>query len=70
MTSKLINYIYVETTVWQEPTQANHVYVFSEKPTSRTAKAIAYVRAGTKDLYRFKKPMTLDLKGRTFAALT
>ena len=70
MTSKSTNYIYVETTQWQEATQANHVYVFSEKPTSRTAKAIAYVRAGTKELYRFKKPMTLDLKGRTFEALT
>jgi len=56
--------------VWQEPTQANHVYVFSEKPNTRTAKAIGYVRAGTKELFRFKKPMTLDLKGRTFAALT
>lgn len=64
------HYIYLETTVWDEATQPNHVYIFTEVPKLRTAKAVAYVRAGTKELYRFKKPITLDLKGRTFAALT
>ena len=63
-------YIYQETTEWQEAGQANHVYVFTELPKQRTAKTVAYVRAGTKELFRFKKPITLDLKGRSFAALT
>lgn len=63
-------YIYVETTEWQESTQANHVYVFLEAPKNRTAKCMGYVRAGTKELFKFKQPMTLDLKGRTFEALT
>ena len=63
-------YIYLETTEWQEPTQANHVYVFLEKPKNRTAKCMGYVRAGTKELFRFKTPYTLDLKGRTFEDLT
>jgi hypothetical protein len=63
-------YIYLETTEWQEPTQANHVYVFLEAPKNRTAKCMGYVRAGTKELFKFKQPMTLDLKGRTFEALT
>ena len=63
-------YIYLETTEWQEPTQANHVYVFLEPPKNRTARCMGYVRAGTKDLFKFKQPMTLDLKGRTFEALT
>ena len=66
----MTHYIYLETTTWQESTQANHVYVFTEPPKQRTAKAIGYVRAGTKELFRFKKPMTLDLKDRTFVALT
>ena len=69
MTSKLTN-IYVETTVWQESTQPNHVYIFKDPPKGRTARAFGYVRAGTKTVQMFKKPMDLDLKGRTFKALT
>ena len=63
-------HIYQETTQWQEAGQANHVYVFLEVPKLRTAKCMGYIRAGTKELFSFKKPMTLDLKGRSFAALT
>lgn len=63
-------YIYLETTVWDEPNTPNHVYVFLEPPKNRTARCMGYVRAGTKDLFKFKKPYTLDLKGRTFEALT
>lgn len=63
-------WIYLETTEWQEPGQANHVYVFLEAPKNRTAKCMGYIRAGTKELFKFKNPYTLDLKGRTFEALT
>jgi len=63
------HYIFQETTQWADSMDANHVYVFLDKPTSRTAKAMGYVRAGTKELQRFSKPMTLDLKGRTFKEL-
>ena len=66
----MAHYIYLETTKWDEPNQPNHVYVFLEKPKNRTAKCMGYVRAGTKELFRFKTPYTLDLKGRTFEALT
>jgi hypothetical protein len=62
-------YVYVETTKWDEPNQPNHVYVFLEVPKNRTAKAIGYVRAGSKTVEYWKKPYTLDLKGRTFEAL-
>lgn len=68
--SKLTNHIYLETTVWQEAGQPNHVYIFKEVPKNRTARALGYVRAGTKTVQMFKKPMDLDLKGRTFEALT
>ena len=63
-------HIYLETTVWDEPNTPNHVYVFLEPPKNRTARCMGYVRAGTKELFKFKQPMTLDLKGRTFEALT
>ena len=63
-------YIYLETTVWQEAGQPNHVYVFLEKPKNRTAKCMGYIKAGTKELIRFKNPYTLDLKARTFEPLT
>jgi hypothetical protein len=62
-------HIYIETTEWEEPTQANHVYVFLEVPKNRTAKCMGYVRAGSEDLFRFKNPITLDLRGRKFEAL-
>ena len=67
MTSKSTNRIYVETTQWQEAFQPNHIYVFTERPSGRTAKCIAYVKAGTEQVFKFKKPYTIDLRGRTFA---
>ena len=62
-------YIYVETTKWDSDSAPNHVYIFTEVPKNRTAKAIGYVRAGTKTVERWKNPYTLDLRGRTFEAL-
>jgi hypothetical protein len=58
-----------ETTEWSDG-GSNHTYVFKEKPTGRSATAIAYIPAGSKILQRFKKPINLDLKGRTFVELT
>jgi hypothetical protein len=62
-------HIYQETTEWQEPGQANHVYVFLEQPKNRTAKCMGYIRAGTEAVFKFKKPYSIDLRGRTFEAL-
>jgi hypothetical protein len=31
---------------------------------------MGYVRAGTKEVFKFKKPYNIELKGRTFEALT
>jgi len=56
-----------ETTQWTDSTDANHIYIFDEfKGNERTAKAIAYVPWGTGPVQKFRKPMVLDLKGRTF----
>jgi len=63
-------YIYQETTKWDTESAPNHVYVFLEVPKLRTAKCMGYIQAGTKELFRFKTPYTLDLKGRTFAPLS
>ena len=55
----------LETTVWDSPTVPNHVYVFNDS----MSKAIAYVRAGTKEVFKFKKPLSIDTRGRTFIDL-
>jgi len=57
--------IMLETTVWDSPTVPNHVYVFNDSMT----KAIAYVRAGSKELFKFKNPLNIDTRGRTFVDL-
>ena len=56
--------IVLETTEWSVPTP-NHVYVLNDS----MSKLIAYVRAGTKDVVKFKKPMGFDTRGRTFVDL-
>jgi hypothetical protein len=59
--------IVIETTQWTGPAGPNHIYVLEQfKKGDRSAKAVAYVPFGTGSVQRFKKPMTLDLKGRTF----
>ena len=52
-----------ETTRWDAP---NHIYIFKGKPGSRTAEAVAYIPQGCDRVVKFRKPITLDLKGRTF----
>jgi hypothetical protein len=63
-------HIYIETTVWTDGSDANHIYIFADRPSGRTAKAVAYVPAGTDQVKRLRTPLTLDLKGRTFKELT
>ena len=59
--------IMLETTQWEGPSGPNHIYIFEQfKGNERTAKAMAYVPFGTEPVKRFKKPIVLDLKGRTF----
>ena len=62
--------IMLETTQWEGPSGPNHIYIFEQfKGNERTAKAMAYVPFGTEPVKRFKKPIVLDLKGRTFRAV-
>jgi hypothetical protein len=67
--SKLIK-VYQETTEWTDGSDANHVYIFNERTTGRTATAIAYIPRGQTKVHKFRTPLKLDLKGRTFKELT
>ena len=63
------HHIYEETTQWDDGSQANHVYVFNDKPSGRSATAVAYVPVGSTKVHKFRTPLKLDLKGRTFKEL-
>lgn len=51
-----------ETTVWDNPAIANHVYLLNDSKS----KMIGYVRAGTNSVFTFKKPIGIDMRGRKF----
>jgi hypothetical protein len=57
-----------ETTVWEGVNaEPNHIYIFERyHPKERVAKVIAYVPFGTEPVKKFKQPLQIDLKGRTF----
>lgn len=59
--------IMLETTEWTDGfgQSCNHVYVFNDSMTQ----AVAYVPRGSKTLQKFKTPMKLDTRGRTFVEL-
>jgi hypothetical protein len=59
--------IMVETTEWSDgfTDACNHVYVFNDSMT----KAIGYVPRGSKTLQKFKNPLSIDTRGRTFHEL-
>ena len=62
--------VYQETTEWTDSNGANHVYIFNERVTGRSATAIAYIPAGQTKVHKFKTPLKLDLKGRKFEEIT
>ena len=58
-----------ETTEFTDGQGGNHIYIFKKKPEGRSAEAVAYLPRGTDKVVKFRKPMKLDLKGRTFRAV-
>jgi hypothetical protein len=58
--------VYQETTAFTDGEGGNHVYIFNERIAGRSATAIAYIPRGQTQVHRFRTPMKLDLKGRTF----
>ena len=69
MTSKLIK-VYQETTNFTDGPNGNHIYIFNERVNGRSATAVAYIPRGQTKVHRFKTPLKLDLKGRTFEEIT
>ena len=63
--SKFIK-VYQETTQFTDGDGGNHVYIFNERIVGRSATAIAYIPRGQTKVHKFRTPMKLDLKGRTF----
>ena len=56
-----------ETTQFTDGTGGNHIYIFEDyKSSERNSKVIAYVPFGTGPVVKFRKPLKLDLRGRTF----
>ena len=58
-----------ETTEFTDGQGGNHIYIFKKKPEGRIAEAVAYLPRGTDRVIKFRKPIKLDLKGRTFRAV-
>ena len=62
--------IMLETTKWDDGSDANHVYVFKKyHPKERSAMALGYVQRGSKEFKKFNIPLQIDLRGRTFEEL-
>lgn len=53
--------IFRETTKWPDST-VNHIYLL----TDSKSQMLGYIRQGTKEVKMFKKPIGIDLRGRTF----
>jgi len=60
-----------ETTEWPEGSgDCNHIYVFEDyRAGGRSARALAYVPHGVDPVQKFKTPLDLDLRGRTFVSV-
>jgi hypothetical protein len=56
---------YQETTDWGNHSVANHIYYINDSKT----KMVGYIKAGTKALFKFSKPISIDMRGRKFVEL-
>lgn len=54
-----------EVTEWASAYVPNHTYYL----TDDKRKMVGYIRAGTKNLVKFSKPMSFDTRGRKFVVL-
>ena len=52
----------LEITQWADGNNVNHVYFMDDSKS----KMFAYVKFGTGDPIRFKKPIRIDIRGRKF----
>ena len=54
-----------ELTVWDSPTAKNHIYYVDDAKT----RMVGYIKFGTTELFRFKRPIQFSTKGRKFRTL-
>ena len=54
--------ILYETTKWSDGSDANHVYFMNDSKE----KMYAYVTRGSMDVFKFKSPIRINTRGRTF----
>lgn len=54
-----------EVTEWNVGYSPNHIYYLSDD----RRKMVAYIKAGSTDLIKFRKPMDFDVRGRKFVVL-
>jgi len=67
--SKMIK-VYQEVTQFTDGEGGNHIYVFNERISGRSATAIAYIPRGQTQVHKFRTPIKLDLKDRQFEEIT
>jgi hypothetical protein len=58
-------YILKETTDYGDDIRGGY-YLFESKPTTKQANAVGFIPYGRDDCKMFKKPLTIDLRHRTF----
>jgi len=59
-----------ETTEWTDGANANHIYIFKKfHPRERAAMAIGYIPRGKDRVVKFRIPLQIDTKNRTFEEL-
>ena len=54
-----------EVTDWGDHNIPNHIYYLNDSKS----KMVGYIKAGTKALFKFSKPMSIDVRGRKFVEL-
>lgn len=55
-----------ETTKWADGSGSNFIYAFVDKPGKQSGNAVGYINHLSDEFRTFSKPMTIDMKGRTF----
>lgn len=54
-----------EVTEWDVGTAINHIYYLKDDKSSM----VGYIKHGTKELFKFKSPIGIDVRGRKFVEL-
>lgn len=56
---------YQEVTDWGDRKAINHIYYLNEDKS----RMVGYIKNGTQELFKFKSPIAIDVRGRKFVEL-